>query len=189
MKFYNIYGEKHRSEKHSCCLILKSNGSRPSFYKPAERDVDGQLVDFSLIRQAAVVREKGQPFVVGEDGVVEALRPPFESNKCLPHMRGFWLTGETETIVVECLHDMKRLFFLGLCYGISESHLKSRTARGTLQECITFDTKPRLRWWTHFLSKHKASRVFLSLLETPSNSNMNLGKYVGLLRSRILLQN
>ena len=52
---------------------------------PAESDIDGHFVDFSLVREAVVtgVGQKGQPFVVGEHGFAEARRSALQSNKSL----------------------------------------------------------------------------------------------------------
>lgn len=50
---------------------------------PAKSDVGGIFVDFSLERQAAVVGQKGQPVIRGENGVLEALQPPLQSDKSL----------------------------------------------------------------------------------------------------------
>ena len=52
---------------------------------PAECDVDGHFVDFSLVRQAvsAGVGKKVQPFIVGKHGVIEARSAPLQSNKGL----------------------------------------------------------------------------------------------------------
>ena len=52
---------------------------------PAERDVDGHFVDFSLLRQAVVagVGQKDQPCIVGEHGVVETQSSTLQSNKSL----------------------------------------------------------------------------------------------------------
>ena len=52
---------------------------------PAERDVDGQFVDLSLVRKALVagVGQEGQPVIGGVDGVVEAVRATLQSDKSL----------------------------------------------------------------------------------------------------------
>ena len=52
---------------------------------PAECDVNGQFVDFSLVSQAVIagVGKKGQPLIVGEHGVAEAIRTSLQSNKGL----------------------------------------------------------------------------------------------------------
>ena len=52
-------------------------------YLPAECDVRGHFVNFSLVCQAASVGQEGQPLVVGEYGVVEAFRAPLQSDESL----------------------------------------------------------------------------------------------------------
>ena len=61
------------------------NTNSPTLDLPAECDVDGQFVDLSLVRQAFVagVGQKGQPFIVRDNGVAEARSATLQSDKCL----------------------------------------------------------------------------------------------------------
>ena len=66
---------------------------------PAERDIDGQFVDFSLVRQAfAIVGEEIQPVIVWVHGVAEALVGSLNSNERLRHMT-VSLVGDSKTLV------------------------------------------------------------------------------------------
>ena len=61
----------------------------PYLFLPAEGDVDGQFVDFSLVRQAlALVWLVIQPVVGGDYGVFEAFSAPLQSDKSLRHACG-----------------------------------------------------------------------------------------------------
>ena len=55
-------------------------------YVPAECNVRGHFVYFTLECQAAGVGQEGQSFVVGEHGVAEAVRAPLQSDESLRHM-------------------------------------------------------------------------------------------------------
>ena len=52
---------------------------------PAERDVDGQLVDLSLVREAFVASEEKKllPVVVGEHGPLDAHSAALQADKSL----------------------------------------------------------------------------------------------------------
>ena len=54
---------------------------------PAESDVDGHFIDFSLVRQAVVtrVRQEDQSFVIGKHGIVETRSTTLQPDKRLPY--------------------------------------------------------------------------------------------------------
>ena len=53
-------------------------------FVPAERDVDGQLVDLSLEREAfAGEGKKLQPVIVGEHGLLDARKAALQADKSL----------------------------------------------------------------------------------------------------------
>ena len=81
-----------------CFPVRKGNW--PTLSVPAECDIDGHFVDFSLVRQAVVasVGKKRQPFIVGEHRVAEAIRASLQPNKGLPCARWRveeWITKKT----------------------------------------------------------------------------------------------
>ena len=51
---------------------------------PAERDVDGQLIDFSIVREAfAGEGKKLQPVIIGEHGIRDAHFAALQADKSL----------------------------------------------------------------------------------------------------------
>ena len=77
-----------RSRSLKCVYsVLDINALSPS--SPAECDVDGQFVDFPLVRQAlALVRLTAQPVISWDYGVFEAFSASLQSDKSLRHACG-----------------------------------------------------------------------------------------------------